>query len=93
MEEINEYVDGLIESAHLTDEQGIRLNETMVDLTNLMLQAASNPTDQLILTEIKLCRITIESLGVVSFNQIKDKAQSIATDVFMKGLSIALVAL
>lgn len=93
MEEIDEYVEGLIESAQLSDEQGVRLKETMVDLTNLMLQAASDPEDTLILAEIKLCKITIESLGVVSFNQIKDKAESIAKDVFMKGLSIALTAL
>lgn len=93
MEEIEEYVDSLIESAQLNDEQGIRLKETLLDLTNLMLQAASNPTDSLILTDINLCKITLESLGVVSYNQLQDKAKEIATDVFIKGLSIALSSL
>ena len=93
MEEIEKYVKELKQSAQLTDEQGTRLQETMVDLTNLMLQAASNPTDSLILTEINLCKITIESLGVVSFNQVQDKAKEVATDAFIKGLSIALSSL
>jgi len=93
VEDVNDYMKQLKESAQLNEEQESRLKDTLEDLIQLMLKAASNPEDELILTEITLCKITIESLGVVSFNQVKDKAKDIATDVFMKGLSIALSSL
>lgn len=92
-EEINKYIGEVARSASLNADQEQRLKHSLTDLTQLMLEAALNPEDTDVLTEIKLCKVTIESLGVVSFNQVKDKASDIAKDVFMKGLSIALASL
>ncbi len=93
MEDVNSYVDALKEAGKITEEQSIRLREAMTDLSNLMIKAAQDPTDKVILTEIEFCKITIESLATVSFNQVRDKARDIATDLFIKGLNTALLAL
>lgn len=92
-DEISNYVRSIASAASLNEDQEQRLNHALVDLSKLMLEAALNPEDKDVLAEIKLCKITIESLGVVSFTQVKDKATSIALDAFMKGLSTALLAL
>ncbi len=93
MEDVKNYAKSLLEAGKINQEQSERLEVALVDLTNLLTQAAKNPDDLFILNEIKLCKITIESLAVVSFNQVADKAKEIALKLFIKGLSTALLSL
>ena len=93
MGETDSYVERLTKSAGLSPLQEDRLRETMIDLTALMVQAAAKPDDEDILSEIQFCKLAIESLGVVSFNQVQEEAKEIATELFMKGLCIALSSL
>jgi hypothetical protein len=90
---VDEYVDRITKAAGLSEVQQDRLRETMVDLTALMVQAAAKPDDDEVLTEIAFCKLAIESLGVVSFNQVQEEAKEIASELFMKGLGIALSSL
>lgn len=92
-DEASNYIEKVVASASLNDEQEQRLRSAISDLTQLMLEAALNPEDSSIITEINMCKITIESLGVVSFNQIADETKKVAVAVFTKGLSIALASL
>ena len=93
MEEIDEYVDRISESAQLNEEQKERFKRATFDLVTLSSQLALDPENQGLRNDIEMCKITIESLGVVSFNGIKKETEKIAKELFIKGLSIALSSL
>ena len=87
------YTDRIAWAANLGPDQLLRLEEAMKDLARLMVKAAASPEDEDTLQEMGFCKLTIESLGVVSYNQVKEEAMEIANELFMKGLSMALSSL
>lgn len=80
-------------AANLTQEQQLRLKDTLADMAVLLIKISEQPANEVAKTELEMCRITIESLAAVSINNAVSEAKAIALEIFKRGIVVAASSL